>query len=387
MEQEKVTMLRYRGSRFNKVKEFDLFPKVEDSYKLKSSVGGTLSVLSFAIIAWLIYSEISYYLNSKFIFKFSPDTDFDDKLKINVDLTVAMPCANLGADILDSTNQNAFRFGMLEEEDTWFELSDNQRIHFDNKKHFNTYLREEYHAIKDLLWRSSFSSLFGTLPARRHIPNRPHDACRIYGSLILNKVAGNFHITAGKSLNLPRGHIHISAFMSDRDYNFSHRIDRFSFGDSSPGIVHPLEGDEYIIDSNMILYQYFIEIVPTKVKTFLTSVDTYQYSVKELSRPIDHDKGSHGMPGIFFKYDVSALKVTISQERDNLGMFLARLCSIIGGIYVCSGLVNTFVQFISNLVLCNWQVKTKNETIHENNLILDQKIKANIPDIVPLEVT
>lgn len=90
--------------------------------------------------------------------------------------------------------------------------------------------------------------------------------------------------------------------------------------------------------ADMILYQYFIEVVPTKVKTFLTSVDTYQYSVKELSRPIDHDKGSHGMPGIFFKYDVSALKVNISQERDNLGMFLARLCAVVGGIYVCSGI-------------------------------------------------
>lgn len=92
------------------------------------------------------------------------------------------------------------------------------------------------------------------MPARKVKPNRPHDACRIYGSLILNKVSGNFHITAGRSLNLPRGHIHFSAFMSDSDYNFTHRIDRFTFGDNSPGIVHPLEGDEYITDNgNLIL--------------------------------------------------------------------------------------------------------------------------------------
>lgn len=47
-------------------------------------------------------------------------------------------------------------------------------------------------------------------------------------------------------MNLPRGHVHINAFMSERDYNFSHRINKFSFGDPSPGIVHPLEGDEVI---------------------------------------------------------------------------------------------------------------------------------------------
>lgn len=77
--------------------------------------------------------------------------------------------------------------------------------------------------------------------------------------------------------------------------------------------------------------------MPTRVNTFLTTVNTYQYSVKALSRPIDHNKGSHGIPGLFFKYDVSALRVAVKQERDHLGTFLARLCSIIGGVFVCSG--------------------------------------------------
>ena len=42
---------------------------------------------------------------------------------------------------------------------------------------------------------------------------------------------------------------------------------------------------------------------------------TYQYSVKDHVRPIDHSKGSHGTPGIYFKYDLSALKVEVSQDR------------------------------------------------------------------------
>lgn len=55
---------------------------------------------------------------------------------------------DLGADILDSTNQVAVKFGSLKEEDTWFELDETQRFHFDNKKYFNSYLREEYHSVK-----------------------------------------------------------------------------------------------------------------------------------------------------------------------------------------------------------------------------------------------
>ncbi|CAG9855773.1 unnamed protein product [Phyllotreta striolata] len=346
MESEKVTMLRYRGSRLSKVKKLDMFPKVEETFKETSSVGGTFSIMSFLIITFLVYSEINYYFDSKFVFKFSPDVELDEQLTINVDITVAMPCHFIGADILDSTNQNAFKFGALEEEDTWFELDSNQQMYFENKKHLNSYLREEYHAVKDLLWKSSFSTHYGDLPKRTFIPDRPHDACRIYGSLTLNKVAGNFHITAGKSLHLPRGHVHINAFMSEKDYNFSHRIDKFSFGDSSPGIIHPLEGDEFVGNYGRTLFNYFIEIVPTRVDTFLTYVNTYQYSVKALSRPIDHNKGSHGIPGLFFKYDVSALRVTVKQQRDHLGTFLARLCSIIGGVFVCSGIINRLVQYI-----------------------------------------
>lgn len=159
---------------------------------------------------------------------------------------------------MDSTNQNAFKFGSLEEEDTWFELAPNQRRQFENERHFNYYLREEYHAVQDILWRNRYIHISRELPPRSETPNRPYDACRIHGSLILNKVSGNFHITAGKSLNLPRGHIHISAFMSDRDYNFSHRINRFNFGDSSPGIVHSLEGDEMITSDSMY---YFIVLI------------------------------------------------------------------------------------------------------------------------------
>ena len=50
---------------------------------------------------------------------------------------------------------------------------------------------------------------------------------------------------------------------------------------------------------------------------------TYQYSVKEHARPIDHEKGSHGTPGIYFKYDLAAFKVQVTKDR--LGWRLGRL--------------------------------------------------------------
>lgn len=341
-------MLRYRGKKkvIDRVKELDAFPKVPEEYVDSTPVGGTFSVIAFLIIMWLIYSEVSYYLDSNLVFKFMPDIDMDEKLRINIDMTVAMPCSNIGADILDSTSQSVFGFGELQEEDTWFELTQEQQDAFDAVKYLNSYLREEYHSVWQLLWKKGHGSVRATIPTRKTKPNRRPDACRLHGVLTLNKVAGNFHVTAGKSLHLPRGHIHLNMLFDDTPQNFSHRIHRLSFGSPANGIIYPLEGDLKITQEENMLFQYFIEVVPTDVDTTFETIKTFQYSVKELERPISHSKGSHGVPGIFFKYDMAALKVKVYQERENVLQFTLRLFSIIGGIYVVVGFLNTIVLSI-----------------------------------------
>ena len=61
------------------------------------------------------------------------------------------------------------------------------------------------------------------MPQRRIKPQTPHDACRVHGGLTLNKVAGNFHVTAGKVLPIAGAHAHMTGFMDKTDYNFTHR--------------------------------------------------------------------------------------------------------------------------------------------------------------------
>ena len=63
---------------------------------------------------------------------------------------------------------------------------------------------------------------------RRKPLDEPHDACRVHGSLTLNKVSGNFHIAAGKSVPLMRGHAHLTTLFDDNEANFSHRIGHYS---------------------------------------------------------------------------------------------------------------------------------------------------------------
>jgi len=249
------------------------------------------------------------------------------------------------------------KFGELEEEYVHFELSPSQRAYFNAKARLNSYLRESYHSLQDLLWKNDFINLYTEMPAlssSEKFDRGPASGCRLHGTLVLNKVAGNFHLTAGKTLPLPRGHAHIAAFMSDRDYNFSHRIYKFSFGESMPSVILPLEGDEKIAQSNHMSYQYFIQVVPTLVRTHFRTYKTYQYSVRELAREIDHDKGSHGISGIFFKYDMSGLKVEVKEEDYPLWQFLVRLCAVIGGVYATVGLLYNLLSSLGCTVRDNF---------------------------------
>lgn len=95
-----------------------------------------------------------------------------------------------------------------------------------------------------------------------------------------------------------------------------------------------------------MLYQYFITVVPTDVSVRGSYIKTYQYSVRDSGRPISHAKGSHGVPGVFFKYDTSALRVSITEQRDSLPALLVRLCAVAGGVFATSGKYNTIQYFI-----------------------------------------
>ncbi|CAK1589335.1 unnamed protein product [Parnassius mnemosyne] len=381
-------MIRYRGKKkvLDKVKELDAFPKVPEEYVDSTPVGGTFSLITFFIIMWLVYSEVTYYLDSNLVFKFMPDTDMDEKLQINIDITVAMPCSNLGADILDSTSQSVFGFGELQEEDTWFDLTQEQQDAFDAVKYLNSYLREEYHSIWQLLWKKGHGSVRATIPPRKTRPNHRPDACRLHGVLTLNKVAGNFHITAGKSLHLPRGHIHLNMLFDDTPQNFSHRIHRLSFGSPANGIIYPLEGDEKITSDENMLYQYFIEVVPTDIDTTFETIKTFQYSVKELERPVSHSKGSHGVPGIFFKYDMAALKIKVYQERENLLQFTLRLFSVIGGIYVIVSFLNTIVLMVRTAFKEKGNPKVVNATSLEKSRFVSNPLLVTQDLNVPVDL-
>lgn len=132
-------------------------------------------------------------------------------------------------------------------------------------------------------------------------------------------------------------------------------------------------------------YQYFIQVVPTDIQrpSGLT-YSTYQYSVKDQERPIEHETGSHGVPGIYFKYDVSALKIKAFQDREPMIQFLIRLCAGVGGLVATSQLICGCIKSIIDFYCCKRVEMLKKASISSpvkastGLLINDQRIANKI---------
>lgn len=352
------------------IQELDAFPKVPESYQKTTASGGTVSILTFLFIGILIISEFQYYRATDIQYNYEVDTDSDSKLQINVDLTIAMKCQDIGADILDLSGAT-IEGENIREEATFFELAENQKEWLRKFQKMKS-SKEGYRTINEVeLFEGSFPT---AMPQRDDLQKKSSsqpDSCRFFGSFDVNKVAGNFHVTVGKSIPHPRGHAHLSAFVPSTEFNFSHRIDHLSFGPRVSGLISALDGDIQVTHNNLHVYYYYIKVVPTSIKmlSWRNVLKTNQYSVTQRSRKINHVGGSHGVSGVFFKYDLSSILVRVDEVHRPFWQFLVRLCGIVGGIFATSGMLHSLVGFLVEKLYCkfNKEKEPKTESVGDSH--------------------
>ncbi|MGH0124118.1 UNVERIFIED_CONTAM: hypothetical protein FKN15_016131 [Acipenser sinensis] len=285
------------------VQELDAFPKVPESYVETTASGGTVSLIAFTTMAVLAILEFFVYQHTWMKYEYEVDKDFSSKLRLNIDVTVAMRCQYIGADVLD--------------------------------------LAETMVAASDGL---TYEPPVEELCSPNHVI-----ICDAYTDFITELVKLFLKWVTMHQMNL---------YPLLCSYNFSHRIDHLSFGEEVPGIINPLDGTEKISVEHNRMFQYFITIVPTKLKTYKIAADTHQFSVTEQERVINHATGSHGVSGIFMKYDINSLMVTVTEQHMPFWQFLVRLCGIIGGIFSTTGMVHGLVGFLVDIVCCRFKLGT-----------------------------
>jgi len=364
----------------SRLKNLDAYPKTLEDFRVRTFSGAAVSIISGLFILWLFISEFIYYLSVEVKPELSVDTSRGEKLRINMDIIFHnLPCTYLSVDAMDISGEhqldvdhNIFKkrldkFGLP--------LSDTPQKH--EELGDSTEKKKE-----DPLPLDYCGSCYGAEPHEGYCCNTcdqvqetyrkkgwafvnpdgieqcaregftekmqslSGEGCQVYGYLLVNKVAGNFHFAPGKSFQQHHMHVHDLQPFRTLKFNLSHTVNRLSFGKEFPGIINPLDGvlkaDERE-EGGAGMYQYFVKIVPTTYASLGSSpLSTNQFSVTEHFKPL-RGEASHGLPGVFVMYELSPIMVKFTETRKSFPHFLTGVCAIIGGVFTVAGLVDSMI--------------------------------------------
>ncbi|CAO3607272.1 unnamed protein product [Cunninghamella blakesleeana] len=367
----------------NRFKRLDAYAKTLDDFRVVTTTGGTVTLISAAIIIFLVFIETWSYLTPVFEPEIIVDGGKMEKLPINFDITFPnIPCHFLSLDIMDESGQHITNY-----EHDVFKIRLDEKgkaIHVEKQTKLSNTLAKE-HADLQSEGENECGSCYGAGSENEccnscedvrkayektgwafkpsdfkqcvkegiveTVNNQAHEGCRMHGQLLVNKLKGNFHFSPGQGFNYGGQHIHDVRNYLFSTHNFKHKIDYLQFGDQKYSVYkqkrtkeltlnNPLDSTNWGTDEVGMMYQFFLKIVPTQFD-FLSgrnNLRTFQYSVTRNERSIMSDNS--GAPGVFFHLDFSPMRVIYTEKRKTLASYLTNICAIVGGIFTVASIID-----------------------------------------------
>ncbi|CAO3685578.1 unnamed protein product [Umbelopsis vinacea] len=384
-----------QGSVLSRFRSLDAYAKTLDDFRVKTTSGAAVTIISGLLIAILVLSELSAYRTSVMKPELVVDKTRKDKLPIAFNVTFPnIPCYLLSVDIMDDSGQHVSGYthdvykvrldlnGNHIESEKTEKLGDDSHgadlaLQQDEPGHCGSCygatspnengccntceeVREAY--IK-AGWGFSDPSLYEQCVKegwRDKFETQSNEGCNINGKLLVNKVRGNFHIAPGQSFQQSHMHVHdmagyIAGAPDGHKFDFTHHIHKLQFGEeisdkkkrrgakgTSVELTNPLDETSQTTNDFGMMYQYFLKIVSTEFR-YLNGKRLYtnQYSVTEHERNIVTKHGQDGLPGVFFNLDISPMMVIYQETRPSLTSFITGVCAIVGGIFTVAGIIDS----------------------------------------------
>lgn len=385
-----------QGSVWSTLSALDAFPKVNEDFFKKTMSGGVITVITCLLMGILFLGELQGYLTTQTDNQLVVDTSRGAHIDINFDVEFPrMPCSWLSLDAMDISGEMHLDVATHsiqkqrisaagkpvsepEHHDVLHTRKDTKKANVTNKcgscygaesatlTCCNT-CEEVRQAYQTKGW--VLNNLSGIEQCKddgylNAVKEQEGEGCHIWGQLTVNKVAGNFHFAAGHSYQQGSMHIHDMAPFTDKTLDFSHTIRALSFGKPYPGMKNPLDNvsqmtpraaskpEDKAKKAATGMYQYFLKVVPTEyVDLKGSSTNSNQFSVTENFREsADAHAGGRSLPGVFFFYDLSPIKVTIKQKKSSFLHFLTNVCAIVGGMFALSGLIDGTVYHAEQVI-------------------------------------
>ncbi|GMT33618.1 hypothetical protein PFISCL1PPCAC_24915, partial [Pristionchus fissidentatus] len=355
-------------------RNFDAYSKPLEDFRIRTASGGLVTVLATIAIVGLAISEAISYLNVEVVEQlFVDSTASDERVPINFHIVFhRLPCALVTIDVMDVSSDNQVD---IEHDILKVRLDSNGRNITEVPLKIDVNQNKTTVSTGDVT-TPKCGSCYGALPDgnccntceevkeayqlkgwqvnleqveqckndewMKLLREHKNEGCRIYGSVNVSKVAGNFHIAPGDPFRTLRAHVHDLHSLDPSSFDCAHTIDHLSFGTHWPDKDYPLDGSTHDEHKGGIMYQYYVKVVPTAYRSIdEQSTHSHQFSVTTHRKMVGG--GVSGLPGLFVQYEFSPLMVLYEERRTSPSTFLVNLCAIIGGIFTVASLIDSFI--------------------------------------------
>ncbi|KAH7331842.1 hypothetical protein KP509_20G053000 [Ceratopteris richardii] len=239
---------------FNRIKQLDAFPKVNEDFYSRSMSGGLITIISGFFMLLLFFTELGHYLNPVTKSQLLVDTSSGETLKIYLNITFPnLACSIISLDAMDVSGEQHLDVKddifkrRLDSMGRVLERPKQERVgghqiekplqkHGGRLENNETYCGSCYGAdqsehdccntceeVREAYRRKGWGVTNPDLIDQckregwlQKIKDEEGEGCNIYGSLEVNKVAGNFHFAPGKSFQQANMHVHdLLAFQKD----------------------------------------------------------------------------------------------------------------------------------------------------------------------------
>ena len=332
------------------LRKFDVFPKLDNEFRVGTTAGGILSLCSLLAAFILAYVEISSYMHPPVRQKLFVDavrptgadgvtisSKTQPRFDVTLDVTLpSIPCYLLHFDVIDSVTQRPMP---LDAAGTTFQrLSANGNVignlpadylnssvqdgcgscYITGEEGCCNSCQDVFAAYRRKGFKPpSLSSIDQCKEVVERLKTMDGEACRFIGSFRAVMVGGEFHLSPGMSLVHEGWHVHdIGTFGKDPfELNLTHTVNRLQFVDSAKKM--PLDGFVNVQDKfGALRVVYTADIL-------MDNFSVSRFNMYNASRL---------PPGVVWQYDVSPLRANTYLDKEPLLHLITRLLTVVGGV-------------------------------------------------------
>lgn len=282
---------------------FDVYPKTLQEFRSRTLTGAFVSIGCAIVIALMALVEVADFMTVKRVDHLVVDTSRGQQLRINLNITFpALPCSVISLDTLDMSGNHApdhmrdITKTRLDGKGRHLPPSPPESGHGEHggrRLLFETHgaaadahgggahgggasgggagahgggagqlskpdLRQlgNQNVLLSKLLSELLPSVFEDKEAVAEMRAHIGEGCHIEGSLLVNKVAGNFHFAMAKADH----YVLMNVYGNRESLNVSHVIHGVSFGEPYPDMVNPLDHTPKILHHGSGYFQYHIKV-------------------------------------------------------------------------------------------------------------------------------